>query len=358
MWCHWGLTGNFRDHLEQELRKCLDSIDIEDKYDDIKNKIKKIFKEKKELVINDNESRIDNFINSLMEDKKFKKEKDEIFHLYKDNIELTKEKIENEKEYSNFIYRLININNSVDSYSQLVNLIEKLSKKNAFFFKSIRIFDNCQASLFPFSKENNQGILNKTNYKILQNLVNINHYFKYLKSSTIDRVYIFMDFILAVEKMYYQEEKFFKLEKENIFLDLKTKNVKIISFYQHFEKNFDWNNKFSSMSNSKIKEEFLKNFFMDFRKICLNNGNLVIKMDENGFSYEGENHIKKNFWKNKHIFLFDMVKKYLHDFLKSAKKSNIFGFENMSNNRQKHISTLEKVKNFLIYLFSNSRKDR
>jgi hypothetical protein len=30
MWCHWGLTGNFRDHLEQELRKCLDSIDIED----------------------------------------------------------------------------------------------------------------------------------------------------------------------------------------------------------------------------------------------------------------------------------------------------------------------------------------
>jgi len=30
MWNHWGLPGMFRDHLEQEIRKCLDSIDIED----------------------------------------------------------------------------------------------------------------------------------------------------------------------------------------------------------------------------------------------------------------------------------------------------------------------------------------
>jgi hypothetical protein len=293
-----------------------------------------------------------------MEDKKFRKEKDEIFHIYKDNPELTKEKIENEKEYANFIYRLININTSVDSYSQLVNLIENLSKNKTFFFKSFRIFDNCKSSHFPFSREDSLERLNIPNFKILQNIVNANHYFKYLKCSSIDRVYIFMDFILTVEKMYYQEERFFKLDKENIFIDLKTKNVKIISFYQYFEKNFDWNNKFRNMNNSKIKEEFLKNFFMDFKKICLNNCNLVIKMDVNGFSFEGENCVKKNFWKNKHIFLFDMVKKYLHDFLKSAKKSNIFGFENMSNNRQKHISTLEKVKNFLIYLFSNSRKDR
>lgn len=30
MWQHWGLPGKFRNHLEQELRNCLDSIDIED----------------------------------------------------------------------------------------------------------------------------------------------------------------------------------------------------------------------------------------------------------------------------------------------------------------------------------------
>jgi hypothetical protein len=30
MWRHWGLTGQFRDYLEQELRNCLDSIKIDD----------------------------------------------------------------------------------------------------------------------------------------------------------------------------------------------------------------------------------------------------------------------------------------------------------------------------------------
>jgi len=366
----------------EEVRDGKIGVNNEDQFGESVNKIKsdmknyEILKEFDESEKKKFEKLADDFLKQFKRLEKNKKEKEISFHNYKNslyvdnlsnNIQIednniqgttncdSKYNLTRQKEYANLIYKLINLNTSINSFPQIISVIEKVSSlektnhsNDRSYLNSIRIFDNCKSSVFPV----------KENFKILQNLVNSNHYVKYLNITIIDRIYTFMDFILSVEKMYYEDKKFFKLEKENIFIDLKTKNVKIISFYLHFEKNFDWDIKFNNMINNNSKEEFLKCFFIDFMKFYFNNGNMKIEMDEDNFSFEEEHSVKEFLWKNKHTFIFKMVKKYLSNFLKSSKKSSIFEYKNNYSHSMKQLSSLEKVKNLLIYFYSNSPKNK
>jgi len=355
---------NKEDKFDEYVKKIRDDLTDHGKFHEFDDSDKKKF-----------EKLADDYIKQFKRLEKNKKEKEISFKHYKnslfldnqsnsnlnnnDNQNITKDdfiyNIGQHKEYANFIFKLINLNTSINSYHQIISVIKNISENEKTinsngqsFLKSIKIFDNCKTSMFPV----------KENFKILQNLVNSNHYVNYLNITNIDKIYTFMDFILTVEKMYYEDNFFFKFEKENIFIDMKTKNIKILSFYPHFEKNFDWDFKFNNLNSNYTKEEFMKCFFLDFKKFYLDNGNMKIEMEEDKFSFEEENTVKEYLWKNKHTFIFKVIKKYIINFIKSCKKSNIFGYKNNYNHLIKQLPSIEKVKNLLIYFFSNSSKNQ
>ena len=290
---------------------------------------------------------VNKFIKNIKGESKYKIESEtSISSLASNN--LIPENIKEEKQYINFIFKLININDSVDSYNQIVSEIKKYTKIDPYYFFNMKIFDPIKTTLFPV----------KDNFKLIKNIKNINYCFKYRDSTSIERVQIFIDYILSLEKIYYSDKIFFEVKKENIFYDLKSKKLKIISYYVPYETSFDWSVKFRTLNFWKEKEEYLKTTIINFRKFCFNNCNLTINMDEQAFSFEGQNNEKQFFWKNRNIFILKLISNYLRKFIKSTKKAKIFGFLNKRNILNKQFRSIEKVKNYFIYFYSKNLKEK
>ena len=88
---------------------------------------------------------IDKYVNNIKGENKYKIETEKKFQRFIDNINITPVKIRYEKQYINFIFKLWNINNSVDSYSQIIKEIKNLSKEDD-YFNSMKIFDNIKTT--------------------------------------------------------------------------------------------------------------------------------------------------------------------------------------------------------------------
>ena len=340
--------------FKQEILK---EIDIFDKLKEINNsffqnqkkeKLEKIFSKNYEEKM---KLETEKYIKCIKGESGYKIEYETNINSLVNNPNLNPENIRDDKQYMNFAFKLLNINTSIDSYGQFLKEIQLLQIKDPNYFSNMKIFDSIKTNLFPRNSIVKQ-------FKPLKEIRNLNNFLKYVETTNIERVHIFIDYVLTIEKMYYIDKIFFPVKKDNIFFNKKTRKLKIISYHVPYDSKYDWSVKFKSLDFWKEKEEFLKTTFINYRKFCFQNCNLKVIMDEKGFNFEGEKNDKQFFWKNKHIFIFKLISNYLRLFIKSSKKAKIFDYKNKKNILNKQFRSIEKVKNYLIYFYSNNLKQK
>ena len=343
---------NFLEKVEfrEEISK---KIDL---YHELKEIINNKFKDNKKLENNNKvNNEIKKFIKTIKGESNYKIEFETNIKSLANNPDLTPENLRDDKRYINFVFKLLNINTSIDSYSQFIGEIKRLIEIDPNYFSKIKIFDSIKTNLFPRKYNNNNNL---KQFKHVEDIVNINNFLKYHKTTKIEKVQIFIDYVLTIQKMYYNDKLFFKVKIDNIFFNKKLRKLKIISYYVPYSIQYDWSVKFNSLEFWKEKEEYLKTTFINFKKFCFNDGNLKVTMNETRFNFEGEKIDKQFFWKNKNIFIFKFISHYLRRFIKSSKKGTIFQYHNKKNIYTKQFRSIEKVKNYIIYFYSNNLKEK
>ena len=156
--------------------------------------------------------------------------------------------------------------------------------------------------------------------------------------------------------MFYQNQKWFAIKKENLFLDLKTNRIKIITFFSPYEKNYDWAIFFKGIKDIKEKESYLKTFFNFLKRYCLDNEILKIKLNEKGFIVDSIIENSMMLWKNKHVFIFSLIKNYCKQFLQVHNLKVFRNYIKKKLTNPKIIRVAERIRNMIIYFFCKSFK--
>ena len=299
---------------------------------------------------------IEKFINTIKEENQHKIEFETNIKSLMNNPNFKPENIKDDKQYINFVFKLLNINTSIDSSTQFIRDMKNLLEIDPNYFSKIKILDSVKTNLFPRKSIDNKNDFKQ--FKHVEDIVNINNFLKYQESTNIEKVLIFIDYVLTIQKMYYIDKLFFEVKLDNIFYNKKLRKLKVITYYIPYPKQYDWSNKFKSMQSWKEKEEYLKTTFINFKKFCFNDENLKVTVNEKGYNFEGEKNDNQFFWKNKNIFIFKLISNYLRKFIKLSKKAKIFQYKNKKNILSKQFRSIEKVKNYLIYFSSNNLKQK
>jgi len=237
--------------------------------------------------------------------------------------------------------------------NQYLGIVQKLrdliyeNEKNE-YFSSIKIIDSIKTIPLCFPKN--------TSFNQITNLQNFPIYFENNEIAPIQRIYYFIELVMAIERMFYINKRFFQVKKENLFIDRKTNRLKLISFYTPYEKSYHWTIYFKGLSDIKEKETYLKTFFNFLKRYCLENEMLKIKLNEKDFNIDSLLEDSKMLWKNKHIFIFEMIKNSVKQFLQVH---NLKVFRNYRQNHRvdpKLLQEVQRITNMLIYFFCKSFK--
>lgn len=237
-----------------------------------------------------------------------------------------------------------------DEYLKIMKNLDLVIDENDLkeYFSSIKIIDNVKTIplCFPKSYAFNQ----------ITNLNNFCIYFENNEISPLERIYFFIEAVMATERMFYQNQKFFSLKKENLFIDKKTNRLMIITFFSPYENNYDWTIYFKGIKDIKEKESYLKTFFNFLKRYCLDNEILKIKLNDKEFNIDSLQEDSIMLWKNKHTFIFSVIKNYIKQFLQVHNLKVFRNYIQITKFNPKIIREAERITNMMLYFFCKSFK--
>ena len=235
---------------------------------------------------------------------------------------------------------------NIQIMKELKSQIEKNDQQE--YFSAIKMIDSVKTIPLCFPK-------NQT-FNQITNIKNFCIFFENNDISALERIYFFIEGVMAIERMFYQNQKWFAIKKENLFLDLKTNRIKIITFFSPYEKNYDWAIFFKGIKDIKEKESYLKTFFNFLKRYCLDNEILKIKLNEKGFIVDSIIENSMMLWKNKHVFIFSLIKNYCKQFLQVHNLKVFRNYIKKKLTNPKIIRVAERIRNMIIYFFCKSFK--